>query len=154
MWEHSLNDNAGDFRGQQLIQAVIFDFDGLILDTEAPDYLSWKETYAAFGIELPLDVWNRNIGAVDLFNPYLYLEAQLGRPIDREAVHAQRRARDDMSLAQLIDALLRATAASRYNNRLASMFKVRAAAIGRKPEFNSYMQGTLASGTNRTASAV
>ena len=31
-----------------------FDFDGLIFDSETPDYISWQETYAEFGVELPL----------------------------------------------------------------------------------------------------
>jgi HAD superfamily hydrolase (TIGR01509 family) len=81
------------------IDALIFDFDGLILDTETPDYLSWKEMYAAFDQELPLSVWNKNIGSVDFFNPYLYLEELLGRAIDREAVKAQRKKIDNRLLA-------------------------------------------------------
>ena len=54
---------------QLMIEALIFDFDGLILDTETPDYLSWQKMYAEFGLELPLDVWHANIGSADLFNP-------------------------------------------------------------------------------------
>lgn len=83
-----------------MIKAIIFDFDGLILDTEISDYLSWKETYESFGAELPLDIWTANIGTVDKFNPYLYLEELLGRPIDREAVKTRRRRRDRELLAQ------------------------------------------------------
>ena len=82
-----------------MIQALIFDFDGLILDTETPDYLSWRETYASFGVDLPLDAWRENIGSTGLFDPYLYLEARLGRPIDRTAVHARRKQRDNELLA-------------------------------------------------------
>ncbi len=82
-----------------MIKALIFDFDGLILDTETPDYLSWQKMYAEFGLELPLDVWHANIGSADLFNPYLYLEAQLGRPIDRQSVHDRRKQWDNELLA-------------------------------------------------------
>lgn len=82
-----------------MIEAIIFDFDGLILDTEMPDYLSWQEAYQAFGCDLPLDVWQNNIGAVDLFDPFDFLEQQLGRPIDRRAIHEQRRRRDNELLA-------------------------------------------------------
>ena len=84
-----------------LIQALIFDFDGLIIDSETADYLSWRDTYADFGVDLPRTAWNVGIGGVDLFNPYLFLEEQLGRPIDREAVKAVRRQRDDEIMAQL-----------------------------------------------------
>ncbi|MFQ5419416.1 MAG: hypothetical protein ACE5EY_03530, partial [Anaerolineae bacterium] len=91
---------AADIETQRfMIKAVIFDFDGLILDTETPDYRSWQAIYAEFGLELPLAVWQDNIGSVDLFNPYLYLEAQLGRPVDRTAVYARRKLIDNELIA-------------------------------------------------------
>jgi HAD superfamily hydrolase (TIGR01509 family) len=78
-----------------MIRAVVFDFDGLILDTEYPDYMSWQEIYRAHGADLPLSAWERCIGSMDLnlFDPYAYLEAQLGRPVDREEIRARRQPR-------------------------------------------------------------
>ena len=35
-----------------VIRAVIFDFDGLILETEEPDYLAWQEVYREHGADL------------------------------------------------------------------------------------------------------
>jgi HAD superfamily hydrolase (TIGR01509 family) len=83
-----------------MIKALIFDFDGLIIDTETPDYLSWKAVYESFGCELPLAIWQENIGSVNFFNPYTYLEELLERPLDRTAVHAQRKQLDRELLAQ------------------------------------------------------
>ena len=77
-----------------MIQAVIFDFDGLILDTEAPEFQTWQEIYQAHGCELALEVWATGLGtSVDAFNPYTHLEAQAGCLIDREAIHQLRRQR-------------------------------------------------------------
>ncbi len=76
-----------------MIKALIFDFDGLILDTEVPEYESWKELYQTYNCVLPLEKWLECIGTADAFNPYDYLEAQLGRSIDRAEVRLQRRAR-------------------------------------------------------------
>jgi HAD superfamily hydrolase (TIGR01509 family) len=84
-----------------LVTALIFDFDGLIIDSETADYLSWQETYADFGVELPRDKWNAGIGSVEMFNPYTFLEQQLGQAIDREMVKARRRRRDDEIMAQM-----------------------------------------------------
>ena len=81
-----------------MIQALIFDFDGLIFDSETPDFISWQETYADFGVELSRDVWNQYIGTT-AFNPYLHLEELVGRPLDRQAVWARRKARDNELLA-------------------------------------------------------
>ena len=81
-----------------MIRALIFDFDGLIFDSETPDFISWQETYAAHGVELSREVWNAHIGAIT-FNPYLHLEELLGRPIDRDAVWAKRKARDNELIA-------------------------------------------------------
>jgi len=83
------------------IRALIFDFDGLIIDSETADYLSWKETYADLGVELPLTAWNAGIGSVDLFNPYTYLEQQLGPSLDWPTIKARRRQRDDEIMAQM-----------------------------------------------------
>jgi len=32
-----------------MIRALIFDFDGLILETEGPIFQSWQEVYRAYG---------------------------------------------------------------------------------------------------------
>ena len=77
-----------------MIRGLIFDFDGLILETEGPDYHSWGELYEGYGGELPLERWAGIIGTADHgFDPYAELEAQLGHPLDRAEVRARRRAR-------------------------------------------------------------
>ena len=44
------------------IKALIFDFDGLILDTETPEYQVWQAIYREHGFELPDDEWGKIIG--------------------------------------------------------------------------------------------
>ena len=82
-----------------VVKALIFDFDGLILETEGPDYQSWDEVYRSYGCSLPLEKWVECIGSMDTFDPNLYLEQQLGRPIDRKEIRARRRARQVELLA-------------------------------------------------------
>ncbi|MFQ6043760.1 MAG: HAD family hydrolase, partial [Candidatus Poribacteria bacterium] len=77
-----------------MIRLLIFDFDGLILDTEVPDFQSWQEIYQAYGCHLPLSTWETCIGgSADLFDPYDYLETQLGRAVEREEIRSKRRQR-------------------------------------------------------------
>jgi HAD superfamily hydrolase (TIGR01509 family) len=45
-----------------MLKALIFDFDGLVLDTETPEYLIWKNIYQEHGFELPHDEWGKIIG--------------------------------------------------------------------------------------------
>ena len=45
-----------------MINAVIFDFDGLILDTETSGYQTWEEIYQEHGCEFPLSTWAVCIG--------------------------------------------------------------------------------------------
>jgi len=45
-----------------MLKALIFDFDGLILDTETPEYLVWQNIYMEHGFKLPLDEWSKIIG--------------------------------------------------------------------------------------------
>ena len=43
-------------------QAILLDFDGLILDTETPDVEAWEAIYAEYGFEYPKENWSQNIG--------------------------------------------------------------------------------------------
>jgi HAD superfamily hydrolase (TIGR01509 family) len=45
-----------------MIQALIFDFDGLILDTETPEFVCWQNMYREHGFELPLEKWGSIVG--------------------------------------------------------------------------------------------
>ncbi len=79
-----------------MIRALVFDFDGLILDTETSDYQSWQETYQSYGCDLPLSLWVTVIGrgSDDLsFDPYAHLEEQLKRSIDRDVIRSERHTR-------------------------------------------------------------
>lgn len=77
-----------------LIRALIFDFDGLILDTELPAYRSWQEILEEHGCHLPLALWATRIGTnASPFEALDFLEAQLGRPVDRESLRDRRERR-------------------------------------------------------------
>lgn len=77
-----------------MIRALIFDFDGLIVDTEGPDYAAWREIYTAHGHDLALDIWCECIGrSADYFDPIADLEAKIGAPLDRERLEKQHRRR-------------------------------------------------------------
>ncbi len=75
------------------MKALIFDFDGLILDTETPDYQSWQEVYQTYGLDLPLDLWLTFVGgdAETDFEPHEYLEEKLNTRVDREQIWVSRR---------------------------------------------------------------
>ncbi|BFT73625.1 HAD-IA family hydrolase [Paenibacillus sp. P36] len=65
------------------LKAIIFDFDGLIIDTESPWYHAFKDIYQEHGVELSLELWCKNVGTTfDEFNPYVYLETSIQKPLD------------------------------------------------------------------------
>lgn len=49
-----------------MIKALLFDFDGLILDTETPEYLVWQKIYQEHRFELPHAEWGKIIGGYGL----------------------------------------------------------------------------------------
>lgn len=76
------------------IRALIFDFDGLILDTESTEYQSWQELFTDHGCPLSLDLWVDCIGRPrGYFDFYTHLEEIRGTVIDREQIRTLRHAR-------------------------------------------------------------
>ena len=75
-----------------MLQAIVFDFDGTILDTETPDFQTWQEIYRSHGAELPFDLWLQCVGGgTSAFDPHDYLEGLLGKKIDRQRLRTERR---------------------------------------------------------------
>ncbi len=88
-------------RLQTLIRALIFDFDGLILDTEGPIYRSWKEVYETQGVPLPFEQWVKTVGSSNqAFDPQLHLEERLGRKLPQEVLERRVARRAELVLAQ------------------------------------------------------
>jgi len=85
-----------------MIKALIFDFDGLILDTETPEYLAWQNIYQEHGYELPHDEWGKIIGGYGLSNfdaaEHLSLLSQ-GR-LDSVSLRARHRLECDTAIAR------------------------------------------------------
>lgn len=72
-----------------VLQALIFDFDGLMVDTETAIYHSWKEIYAAHGQELPLATYVQCVGSHgSAYDPLTELGSLTGLELDREEVMA------------------------------------------------------------------
>jgi len=76
-----------------VIKAVIFDFDGLIYDTETSEYNVLNEIFQEHGSELPMSVWGKVIGTQAGFNALSFLEEQIGRKVDHDELTKLRRDR-------------------------------------------------------------
>lgn len=77
-----------------MIRALIFDFDGLILDTETPDYTAWRDIYEEHNCVLPLDRYLTIIGtSLDDagFAPAGYLVELVGAELDVAGLEARAR---------------------------------------------------------------
>jgi HAD superfamily hydrolase (TIGR01509 family) len=73
------------------LRALIFDFDGLILDTEITLFQAWQEIFLKYGLSLSMQEWAQFLGhSADPLEPYLALERHLKRPIEREKLHSER----------------------------------------------------------------
>jgi len=83
-----------------VIRGLIFDFDGLIVDTESTIFQSWQELYREYGQELPMKEWGQIIGtsADEHFDPLERLEAQLGRKFENPEELKDRRLQRELEL--------------------------------------------------------
>ena len=78
--------------GPGMIRAVIFDFDGLIVDTETPALQSWQEIFSEYGQELTMDWWAQFVGRGESGGTTEHLERLVGHALDADDLRAQRRA--------------------------------------------------------------
>ena len=84
------------------VQAVVFDFDGLILDTEEPEYLAWRQVWSEAGLELGLEEWSQAIGTVSEqsgFHPATELIRRSGSVHDEAELQARARALNAAAVA-------------------------------------------------------
>ncbi len=77
-----------------MIDALVFDFDGVIIDTETPDYELWSEEFRAHGVELDRAMWSQIIGgSPDGFDVYGHLDTLTGGGVDVASIGRRRRQR-------------------------------------------------------------
>ena len=77
-----------------MIKALLFDFDGTLVDTESIDLRTWTEVFESYGVAVPLDRFALRIGTLTGPNEFDELDALLEAPCDRDAVTATRRRRE------------------------------------------------------------
>jgi HAD superfamily hydrolase (TIGR01509 family) len=83
--------------------AIVFDFDGLILDTETPIFASWSQLFADHGCApLTMEEWSAEVGTVGGIDLIALFRSRLDhdREVDMDAVQARRRAHRDELLAR------------------------------------------------------
>jgi HAD superfamily hydrolase (TIGR01509 family) len=76
------------------VRAFLFDFDGLILDTETASRAGWQWLYRQHGHELPADKWALMVGTVDGWDIWGHLEQLVGEPLDRPTWNERRYAHE------------------------------------------------------------
>lgn len=92
------------------IRALLFDFDGLILDTETPDVDTWKTIYAEHGFEYRQEHWSQNIGGwgISTFDPAETLHQLSGGKLDADELRRRQRRDSDAVIlhAPIMDGVL------------------------------------------------
>ena len=77
-----------------MIKALIFDFDGLIIDSESPEFEAWHELFAEYGRELGPELWADLVGRPPThFDLYGYFCKHIDPVIEVEKLRQDRRAR-------------------------------------------------------------
>jgi HAD superfamily hydrolase (TIGR01509 family) len=73
-----------------VIKALLFDFDGTLVDTESVEFRAWEQTFLEHDVKLALERYGVGVGTLEGFSPLDELELLLGHAIDREGVNAKR----------------------------------------------------------------
>ena len=83
-----------------MIKGVIFDFDGLIFDTETPQYTILNELFKEHGCEFPLSRFQQEIGTQTGFSPFDYLEKTINRKVEHEKLEKRYREKFQVILSE------------------------------------------------------
>ena len=78
------------------LRAVIFDFDGLVVDTESIGYRTWNEIFECHGQALSIEQYALVVGTnfETAYDPRRDLEARTGKSFDWPTLEARRRERE------------------------------------------------------------
>jgi HAD superfamily hydrolase (TIGR01509 family) len=85
-----------------MLKALIFDFDGLILDTETTDFRVWQKIYREYGQEMLPETWGQVIGGYGIsnFDGAVHLAELAGDGLDARELHARYRSESDALILQ------------------------------------------------------
>lgn len=73
------------------LEALVFDFDGVIVDSESPFLASWTEVYASHGVPFPLASWYARLAGDPLaFDPMRVLTECAGIGVRANEVESRR----------------------------------------------------------------
>jgi len=105
-----------------LVRAIIFDFDGTVIDTETLWYLAFRDAFKEYGVDLSIEMYAPCIGTgYQVFNPFEYLVTDLHLPVDLKAFRksVEERHAERMSHQEMRDGVLDyLNAARRHNLRI------------------------------------
>lgn len=85
-WFRGLAAEPSIYTRNVAIRALLFDFDGTIVDTEGPAFRAWHEAFEEHGHELQLGDWSAAIGTVGGYDPVGHLERLTGKRLDPVAM--------------------------------------------------------------------
>ena len=84
-----------------MLDTLVFDFDGVIIDTEVPTFTAWQEVFESFGQSVDKALWSEIIGGGQkLFDTMAYLESIVGPLPDREDVRRRKDERAHRMIAE------------------------------------------------------
>ena len=86
--------------GGKALRAAIFDFDGLILNTEEAEYEALKTVFREHGAELKYEDWAVCIGTTNALDFWEHLKKVSGKDVDPVAAGKRYRQLDDEILAR------------------------------------------------------
>lgn len=86
-----------------MIRAIVFDFDGLMIDTETLEYEVLQKIYTEYEFDLPIATYAQNIGTtIGEFNPYTNLANLLKQNKDEQFIKNLHKERLESLLPNLV----------------------------------------------------